>query len=162
MYSANDLNLSAICFAWIVLFNFSPSIKKCLVQEVQVIDHHFCTEIFPSILYEIHPRDRILQMDSKVLVLKENIDFIEWIFVNLKNFLLYSYLDHVRQDKPVERAGGYTREYPCLRAIQEAFDMLLFVKEDSLINVKKESIDEQADWRERATCNKLQPQFKCP
>jgi hypothetical protein len=49
-----------------------------------------------------------------------------------------SYLDHIRQEKPVERAGGYTREYPCLRAIEEAFDMLLFVKE----NQKKESIDE--------------------
>jgi len=52
------------------------------------------------------------------------------------------YLDHIRQEKPVERAGGYTREYPCLRAIEEAFDMLLFVKENSLINVKKESTDE--------------------
>ncbi len=50
-----------------------------------------------------------------------------------------SYLDHIRQEKPVERAGGYTREYPCLRAIEEAFDMLLFVKEDSL---KKDSTDE--------------------
>ncbi|CAF4902503.1 unnamed protein product, partial [Rotaria socialis] len=43
---------------------------------------------------------------------------------------------------PVERAGGYTREYPCLRAIQEAFDMLLFVKEKSLINVKQELTQE--------------------
>ncbi len=42
----------------------------------------------------------------------------------------------------MERAGGYTREYPCLRAIEEAFDMLLFVKENSLINQKKDSIDE--------------------
>lgn len=38
----------------------------------------------------------------------------------------------------MERAGGYTREYPCLRAIDEAFDMLLFVKE----SIKKEPIDE--------------------
>ncbi|CAF4343204.1 unnamed protein product, partial [Rotaria sp. Silwood2] len=52
------------------------------------------------------------------------------------------YLDHVRQERPVERAGGYTREYPCLRAIQEAFDMLLFVKENSLMNVKQDSTDE--------------------
>ncbi|CAF4103302.1 unnamed protein product [Rotaria socialis] len=52
------------------------------------------------------------------------------------------YLDHVRQERPVERAGGYTREYPCLRAIQEAFDMLLFVKEKSLINVKQELTQE--------------------
>lgn len=49
-----------------------------------------------------------------------------------------SYLNHIRQEKPVERAGGYTREYPCLRAIDEAFDMLLFVKD----NVKKEPMDE--------------------
>ncbi len=59
-----------------------------------------------------------------------------------KNDFIYSYLDHVRQEKSVERAGGYTREYPCLRAIQEAFDMLLFVKENSLINLKKEPTDE--------------------
>ena len=50
-----------------------------------------------------------------------------------------SYLDHVRQERAVERAGGYTREYPCLRAVEEAFDMLLFVKEDSLSNVKTET-----------------------
>jgi len=56
--------------------------------------------------------------------------------------LVNSYLDHIRQEKPVERAGGFTREYPCLRAIEEAFDMLLFVKENSLNNIKKESIDE--------------------
>jgi hypothetical protein len=54
-------------------------------------------------------------------------------------FFVYSYLDHVRQEKPVERAGGYTREYPCLRAIEEAFDMLLFVKENSLINEPMET-----------------------
>lgn len=52
------------------------------------------------------------------------------------------YLDHIRQERPAERAGGYTREYPCLRAIQEAFDMLLFVKENSSSNIKKEPIDE--------------------
>ncbi|CAF0795680.1 unnamed protein product [Rotaria sordida] len=52
------------------------------------------------------------------------------------------YLDHVRQEKPVERAGGYTREYPCLRAIEEAFDMLLFVKENSLIDTKQGPTDE--------------------
>jgi len=50
---------------------------------------------------------------------------------------LYRYLDHIRPEKPFERAGGYTRSYPCLRAIQEAFDMLLFVKE-----IKKEPIEE--------------------
>lgn len=53
-----------------------------------------------------------------------------------------SYLDHIRQENMVERAGGYTREYPCLRAIEEAFDMLLFVKENSLNNPKKESLDD--------------------
>jgi len=52
-------------------------------------------------------------------------------------FCLYRYLDHIRPEKPFERAGGYTRSYPCLRAIQEAFDMLLFVKE-----IKKEPIEE--------------------
>lgn len=54
----------------------------------------------------------------------------------------YSYLDHIRRENPVESAGGYTREYPCLRAIEEAFDMLLFVKENSLTNIKKESSDD--------------------
>ena len=42
----------------------------------------------------------------------------------------------------MESAGGYTREYPCLRAIEEAFDMLLFVKENSLITSKKEPTEE--------------------
>lgn len=54
------------------------------------------------------------------------------------SYFFDSYLNHIRQEKPVERAGGYTREYPCLRAIEEAFDMLLFVKE----NVQKDPIDE--------------------
>ena len=53
-----------------------------------------------------------------------------------------SYLDHVRQERADESAGGYTREYPCLRAVQEAFDMLLFVKESPLISVKKEPMTE--------------------
>ncbi|CAF1278674.1 unnamed protein product, partial [Didymodactylos carnosus] len=39
------------------------------------------------------------------------------------------YLNNVRREKPSERAGGYTSEYPCLRALKEAFDMLLYVKE---------------------------------
>ncbi|CAF1142667.1 unnamed protein product [Adineta ricciae] len=46
------------------------------------------------------------------------------------------YLDNVRQERPVERAGGYTREYPCLRAIQEAFDMLLFIDLKFVINMQ--------------------------
>ena len=48
----------------------------------------------------------------------------------------------MRQESPDERAGGYTREYPCMRAVQEAFDMLLFVKETSQSSVKKEPKDE--------------------
>jgi hypothetical protein len=63
-------------------------------------------------------------------------------FIFIIYFFVNSYLDHIRQEKPVERAGGFTREYPCLRAIEEAFDMLLFVKENCLNNLKKESIDE--------------------
>ena len=51
-------------------------------------------------------------------------------------------MDNVRQERPVERAGGYTREYPCLRAIQEAFDMLLFVRDNLLNNVKKDAISQ--------------------
>ena len=58
------------------------------------------------------------------------------------SFFRSSYLNHVRQEKPDERACGYTREYPCMRAVQEAFDMLLFVKESSLSTVKKEIKDE--------------------
>lgn len=57
-------------------------------------------------------------------------------------FFSFRYLDHVRQESADERAGGYTREYPCLRAIEEAFDMLLFVKENSLNNVKNELREE--------------------
>ena len=64
------------------------------------------------------------------------------LFQCLFFFSFCSYLDHVRQETPIERAGGYTREYPCLRAIEEAFDMLLFVKENFLNNIKKESSDE--------------------
>ena len=51
---------------------------------------------------------------------------------------LSSYLDHVRKETTDEGAGGYTNEYPCQRAIQEAFDMLLFVKEPSSSHVQKE------------------------
>ena len=55
---------------------------------------------------------------------------------------VYRYLDHIRPEKPIERAGGYTRKYPCLRAIQEAFDMLLFVKEtEKESNDKTESME---------------------
>jgi len=55
----------------------------------------------------------------------------------------YGYFDHVRQERVDERAGGYTREYPCLRAVQEAFDMLLFVKEDaSSTTIKQEPMTE--------------------
>lgn len=43
---------------------------------------------------------------------------------------------------PVERAGGYTREYACQRAVQEAFNMLLFIKDNPVNKIKKESIDE--------------------
>ena len=53
---------------------------------------------------------------------------------------LCSYLDHVRKETADEGAGGYTNEYPCQRAIQEAFDMLLFVKELSPSHVQKKPV----------------------
>lgn len=72
---------------------------------------------------------------------KNSNEFSQRIRVFLSFFSRY--FDHVRQERVDERAGGYTREYPCLRAVQEAFDMLLFVKEDaSLAPVKQEPMTE--------------------
>lgn len=53
----------------------------------------------------------------------------------------FRYLDHVLKERDQERAGGYTNIYPCLRALQDAFNMLYHVKETVTPVIKAEKID---------------------